>query len=89
MFYGGLAGSRSHDTSTFRVSEEIRKGNKKRNNWWSEANWSRLKGALLNSRYPSLRGQCDEACLELGLDPVPKQIVFNVLQRIGRNPITY
>ena len=23
------------------------------------------------------------------MDPVPKQTVFNVVQRIGRNPITY
>ena len=43
----------------------------------------------MNSRYPYLRGQCDEDCLELGLDPVPKQTVLNVLQRIGRKPITY
>ena len=38
---------------------------------------------------PSLRGQCDVACLELGLDRFPKQTVYNVLRRIGRNPITY
>ena len=43
----------------------------------------------MNIRYPDVRGQWDEAFLELGLDPVPKQIVFNVLQRIGRKPITY
>ena len=43
----------------------------------------------MNSRYPSLRGQFDEACLELGLDPVLKQTVFNVLRSIGRKPITY
>ena len=43
----------------------------------------------MNIWYPSLRGQFHEACLELGLDPVPKQTVFNVLRRIGRNPITY
>ena len=43
----------------------------------------------MNSQYPSLRGQSDEACLELGLDPVHKQTLFNVLQRIGRDPITY
>ena len=43
----------------------------------------------MNSRYPSLRGQCDEACLELGFDTVPKKTVFNVLRRIGRKPITY
>ena len=28
-------------------------------------------------------------CLDLGLDQVPKQTVFNVLRRIGRKPITY
>ena len=39
--------------------------------------------------YPSLRGQRDEACLDLGRDPVTKQTVLNVLQRIGRKPITY
>ena len=36
-----------------------------------------------------MRGLCDKACLELGLDPVPKQTVLNVLQSIGRKPITY
>ena len=44
---------------------------------------------MANSRYPSLRGQCDEAWLELGLNPVPKQTISNVLHHIGRNPITY
>ena len=29
------------------------------------------------------------ACLELGFDRVPKQTLHNVLQRIGRKPITY
>ena len=48
-----------------------------------------LKEALVNSRYLSLRENCDEACLELGFIPVPKQTVFNVLQSIVRNPITY
>ena len=48
-----------------------------------------IKEAFVNSRYPYLGGQCNEACLELGLDPVPKQTVFNVLRRIGRKPITY
>ena len=76
-------------TATVRVAEERPSGKKKRNHWWSEANWTRLKEALVNSWYPSLRGQCDEACLELGLDPVPKQTVFNVLRRIGRKTITY
>ena len=27
--------------------------------------------------------------MDLGLDIVPKQTVFNILQRIGRKPITY
>ena len=43
----------------------------------------------MNSWYTYLRGQCDESCLELGLDPVPQQTVFNVLQNIGRKLITY
>ena len=43
----------------------------------------------MNIRYPYLRVQCDEARLELGFDPVPKQKVFNVLRRIGRKKITY
>ena len=43
----------------------------------------------MKRRYLVVRGQCDEACLELHFDPVPKKIVFTVLQRIGRKPITY
>ena len=43
----------------------------------------------MNSRYPYLRGKFDESCLELGLDIFTKQKIFNVLQRIGRKPITY
>ena len=77
------------DTATARIVEERRSANKHRNHWWKEDNWPRLKKALVNSLYPSLRGQCDEACLKLGLDPVHKQTVFNVLRRIGRKPITY
>ena len=76
------------EKATVRVAEERRAENKQKNNWWAEANWPRLKEALVNSRYPYLRGQCDEACLELGFDPVPKQTVFNVLQRVVRKPIT-
>ena len=48
-----------------------------------------LKESFFNSWYPSLRGQCGEACLELGFGPVPKQAVLNVLQRIFMKPITY
>ena len=44
---------------------------------------------MVNSHYPDVRGQFDEACLELRFDPVPKQTVVNVLQRIGRKLITY
>ena len=81
--------SAPQDTATVRVAEERRTGKKKRNLWWSEANWPRIKEALVKSWYPSLRGQCDVACLELGLDRFHKQTVFNVLQRIGRKLISY
>ena len=81
--------SAPRDTSKVRVSEEIRAGKKKRNHWWLEANWPRLKEALVKIWDPSLRGQCDVAFLELGLDRVPRQTVFNVLRRIGSKPITY
>ena len=43
----------------------------------------------MNSRYPYLRVQCDEDCLGLGFDPVPKQTLFNVLSRFDGKPITY
>ena len=43
----------------------------------------------MNSRYSAVRGQCAESCLELGLDTVPNQTLFNVLQRIDRKPLTY
>ena len=57
--------------------------------WWTEENWKRLKKDLVNSRYTDVIGQCGKACLELGLDPVPKQTVLNVLYSIVRNTITY
>ena len=81
--------SAPQDTATVRVVEERRAENKKSNHWWLEDNWPRLNESLVNSRYPSLRGHFDEACLELGIDPVPKQTVLNILRRIGRKPITY
>ena len=34
-------------------------------------------------------GVCDESCLGLGEDPVPKQTVANCFKIIGSNPITY
>ena len=77
------------DIATVRVAEEIPAAKTQRNYWWMEENCPRLKKSLVNSMYPSLRGQRDEACLEFGLDPVTKQTVLNVLQKIGRNLITY
>ena len=77
------------DTSTVRVSEERWEEKKKRIQWWSQANWPRLKEALVKSRDPSFRGQWDVACLDLGIDQVPRQKIYNVLRRIGRKPITY
>ena len=74
-----------HDTSTVRVSEERRSGKIKRTQWWSQANWPRLKEALVKSQDPYLRGQWDVDCLESGLDQVPKQTVLKDLQRIGRS----
>ena len=53
------------DIAIVRVAEERHAGKKKMNHWWSEANWPRLKEALVKSWYPYLIGQCDEACLEL------------------------
>ena len=53
----------TQDTATVRVSEERLAGKKKRIQWWSEANWPRLKDALVKSRDPNYRGQCYEACL--------------------------
>ena len=66
-----------------------REAKKKRIQWWSEANWTRLKEALAKSRDPSFRGQWDVACLDLGIDRVPRQTIYNVLRRISRKPITY
>ena len=60
--------SAPHDTYTFRVLEERRAEKKKRIQWWSQANWPRLKEALAKSRYPYFRGQWDVACLDLGID---------------------
>ena len=81
--------SSPQDVATVRVAEERRSAKKQRNYWWTEANCPRLKEALANSRYPYSRGQCDVAWLELGLNPVPKQTISNVLHHIGRKPITY
>ena len=64
------------DTETVSFAEEILEEKKQSDYWWNEENWTSLKKYFVNSRYPSLRGQCDEACLELGFDTVPKQTVF-------------
>ena len=63
--------SAPQDTATVRVTEERRAAKKQRNHWWMEANWPSLKKALVNIWHPYLIGQCDEACLDLGFDPVP------------------
>ena len=65
------------DKSTVRVAKEIPAAKKQKNNWWTEDNCPRMKKYLANSWYPAVRGQCDEACLELRLDPVPTQTVLN------------
>ena len=77
------------DIATVIVSEERPPTNKQNNYRRKEDNWPRLKKHLAKSWYPSLRGKCYEACLELGLDKFPKQTVLNILQRIVSNPITY
>ena len=35
------------------------------------------------------RGRWGVACLDLGIDRVPRQTIFNFLRSIGREPITY
>ena len=77
------------DTATVRVANEIPVEKKHMTSWWTKENWPRLKKDLVNSRYPDVIGNCDESCLELGLDTVPKQTVLNILQRIGRKTIKY
>ena len=48
--------STPQDTATVIVAEEKWAGNKNRNHWWSEANWPRIKEALVSIRYPYFRG---------------------------------
>ena len=78
-----------HNTATVRVTEERTEAKKQRNNFWTEEKWPKMKKTLVNSWHPAVIGQCDESCLELRFDPVTKQTVFNVLQRIGRKLIAY
>ena len=65
--------SAPQETATVRVAEERRAEKKQRNHWLTESKRPRIKEALVNSRYTSLRGHFDEACLEVGFDPVPKK----------------
>ena len=60
------------DTETVSFAEEITEAKKQIDYWWNEENWTRLKKYLVNSWYPAVRGKYDEACLKLGLYPVPK-----------------
>ena len=76
-----------HDIDTVKVLEERTAESKHRNCGWKEENLPRLKKYLENSGYPYLRLKCDEACLVLFLYPVSKKIIFNILQRIGRDPV--
>ena len=55
------------------VTKEAPESKKHRTSWQMEENYSRLKQGFVNIRYIAVRGQCDEACLVLGLDPFPKQ----------------
>ena len=68
------------DVATVRVAEERLAAKKQRNYWRTEKRCTKLKKALVNGRYPYLRRHCAEDFLELVLDPVPKQKLFNVLQ---------
>ena len=43
----------------------------------------------MKSRDPNYRGRWGVACLDLGIDRVPRQTIVNVLRRIGKKPITY
>ena len=43
----------------------------------------------MKSQDPNYRGRWDVACLDLGIDRVTRQTIFNILRRIGRKPITY
>ena len=81
----GAGLSAPQDTAIVRVAEERQAEKKQRNCWWTEDNCPRLKEALVNSQYPCLRGQCDEACLELGLDIVTKQQIFNFYRGLAES----
>ena len=39
----------------------------------------------MSSLYTYVIGQCDESCLELGLDSVHKQKIFNFYKRLVRS----
>ena len=43
----------------------------------------------MKKRDPNYRGRWGVACLDLGIDQVLRQTIFNILRRLGRNPITY
>ena len=80
------------DTYTVRFAKEIPPAKKQRTSLWTEKNWPRLNKALVNSRYPYVRGQGDEAFLELFLDPVPKKqylIFYRGLTGRGSNMRMY
>ena len=57
--------------------------------FWKKNNLPSLNTSMEVHRNPAFNGVCDVACLELGIDPVPKKTVTNCLQMIGSKTITY
>ena len=49
----------------------------------------RLNKYIDRLRNTTVDGVCDEVCLELVKDPIPKLIVVNYLKMVDRKPITY
>ena len=65
--------SAPQDTAKVRFANERPAANKQRTSEYTDKNCPRLKKSLVNSWYRYARRNCDEACLELGLYPVPKK----------------
>ena len=71
--------SSEQDTATVTKEVEETTENQKKNFWWKEENWPRLKKVLERRRNPVVNGVYDAACLELGRDPVTQMTVANFL----------
>ena len=85
----GADNSSEQDTATVTKEVEEPTENQKKNFWWKEENWPRLKKVLERRRNPVVNGVCDAACLGLGRDPVTQMTVANFFQRIVSKPIIY